>query len=138
VFGALRSRTLAGIDWLLLATFAAIFLGLGHLAELPLVVHSLDRLDFSQPPTLYASGIIASQLTSNVPATVLLLERASDPLALAVAVNVGGFGLVIGSMANLIALRLGRQQHGVRLFHRVSIPFLLVCAPLVYVVSHQL
>ena len=138
VFGALRWRTLAGIDWLLLATFAAIFLGLGHLAELPLVVHALDRLDFSQPPTLYASGIIASQLTSNVPATVLLLERASDPLALAVAVNVGGFGLVIGSMANLIALRLGRQQHGVRLFHRVSIPFLLVCAPLVYVVSHQL
>ncbi|MEO6799885.1 MAG: SLC13 family permease [Rhodanobacter sp.] len=131
-FGSLRWRTLAGIDWLLLATFAAIFLGLGHLAELPLIRHALGRLDFNQPLTLYASGIVASQLISNVPATVLLLERAPDPLALAVAVNVGGFGLAIGSMANLIALRLARQPHGLRQFHLVSIPFLLACAPLAY------
>jgi Na+/H+ antiporter NhaD/arsenite permease-like protein len=131
-FGLLRWRTLASIDWWLLATFAAIFLGLGHLAALPLVQHALDQLDFSRPLTLYASAIVASQLTSNVPATVLLLERAPDPLALAVAVNVGGFGLAIGSMANLIALRLARQPRSLRQFHRVSIPFLLACAPLVY------
>jgi Na+/H+ antiporter NhaD/arsenite permease-like protein len=137
-FGLLRWRTLAGIDWLLLATFAAIFLGLGHLADLPPVRHALERLDFSQPLTLYASGIIASQLISNVPATVLLLERAPDPLALAAAVNVGGFGLAIGSMANLIALRLAKQPRGWRLFHLVSIPFLLVCAPLVYLTLHWL
>ncbi|MEO7052890.1 MAG: SLC13 family permease [Rhodanobacter sp.] len=131
-FGLLRRRTLASVDWWLLATFAAIFLGLGHLAGLPLVQHALGQLDFSRPLILYASGIVASQLISNVPASVLLLERVPDPLALAVAVNVGGFGLAIGSMANLIALRLARQPHGVRQFHRVSIPFLLVCAPLAY------
>jgi len=131
-FGLVHWRTLAGIDWLLLATFAAIFLGLGHLADLPLVRHALGRLDLSQPLTLYASGIIASQLISNVPATVLLLQRAPDPIALAVAVNVGGFGVAIGSLANLIALRLAKQPHGLRLLHRVSVPFLLICAPLVY------
>ncbi len=131
-FGLLRRRTLASVDWWLLATFAAIFLGLGHLAGLPLVQHALGQLDFSRPLTLYASGIVASQLISNVPATVLLLQRAPDPLALAVAVNVGGFGLAIGSMANLIALRLARQPHGLRQFHGISVPFLLVCAPLVY------
>ncbi|MEO8778269.1 MAG: SLC13 family permease [Rhodanobacter sp.] len=134
-FGVLRRRTLARIDWWLLATFAAIFLGLGHLAGLPLMQHALGQLDFNRPLTLYASGIIASQLISNVPATVLLLEHAPDPLALAVAVNVGGFGLALGSMANLIALRLARQPHGLRQFHRVSIPFLLICAPLVYLAS---
>ena len=131
-FGVFRRRTLASIDWWLLATFAAIFLGLGHLAGMPLVQHALGQLDFSRPLILYAGGIVASQLISNVPATVLLLQHTPDPLALAVAVNVGGFGLAIGSMANLIALRLARQPHGLRLFHRVSIPFLLVCAPLVY------
>ena len=36
------------------------------------------------------------------------------------------------AMRNLIALRLARLPHGVRLLHRVSVPFLLVCAPLVY------
>ncbi|MEO8809200.1 MAG: SLC13 family permease [Rhodanobacter sp.] len=131
-FGLLRWRTLAAIDWWLLVTFAAIFLGLGHLADLAPTSHALDRFDFSQPLTLFISGVIASQLISNVPATVLLLERAADPLALAVAVNVGGFGLAIGSMANLIALRLARQSHGLRQFHQISIPFLLVCAPLTY------
>lgn len=134
LFALLARSSLARIDWLLLLTFAAIFLALGHGAELPLVRHALDRLDLGQPLTLYASGIVASQLISNVPATVLLLERAPDPIALAVAVNVGGFGVAIGSLANLIALRLARQPHGLRLLHRVSIPFLLVCAPLVYLV----
>ena len=132
LFTLLARSSLARIDWLLLLTFAAIFLGLGHAAELPLVRQALDRLDFNQPLTLYASGILASQLISNVPSTVLLLDRAPDAIALAIAVNVGGFGLAVGSLANLIALRLAGQPHGLRLFHFVSVPFLLVSAPLVY------
>jgi Na+/H+ antiporter NhaD/arsenite permease-like protein len=130
---ALFSRsTPARLDWALLATFAAIFLGLGHLAALPAVQHLLDGLDLRRPWIVYIAGIAASQVISNVPATVLLLDRAQDAKALAVAVNVGGFGVVIGSLANLIALRLARQPHGMRLFHAVSMPFLLVCAVLVY------
>ena len=132
LFALLARRSLARVDWLLLLTFAAIFLGLGHFAELPAVRHALDRFDFRDPSTLYAGGIVASQLISNVPATVLLLDRAPDAVALAVAVNVGGFGAAIGSLANLIALRLAKQPQGLRLFHLVSVPFLLVCAPLVY------
>ena len=138
LFGLLARATLARVDWLLLLTFAAIFLGLGHFAELPLMQRALDGLHLERPPILFASGIVASQLISNVPATVLLLDRAPDAIALAVAVNVGGFGVAIGSLANLIALRLARQPHGLRQLHRVSIPFLLVCAPLVYLASHYL
>lgn len=134
-YALLARRSLRRLDWLLLATFAAIFLGLGHLAALPAVQAALARLDLGQPLALYLAGILASQAISNVPATVLLLDHARDPLALAVAVNVGGFGLAIGSLANLIALRLARIPGGWRLFHRVSLPFLLVCAPLVYLVA---
>jgi Na+/H+ antiporter NhaD/arsenite permease-like protein len=132
VFALVSPGSLARVDWLLLLTFAAIFSGLGHLAELPHVHAALERLDLGRPLTLYLAGILASQGISNVPATVLLLERTHDPIALAVAVNVGGFGLAIGSLANLIALRLARQPQGLRALHAVSIPFLLVCAPLVY------
>lgn len=131
-------RLLARLDWLLLLTFAAIFLGLGHFAELTQVQHALDHLDLEQPLTLYLTGILTSQVISNVPATVLLLRHAPDATALAVAVNVGGFGVAIGSLANLIALRLAKQPHGMRQLHAVSIPFLLVCAPLVYLVCRWL
>jgi hypothetical protein len=44
---------------------------------------------------------------------------------------VGGFGCVLGSLANLIALRLARlpkEARGLWEFHRISVPFLLVCA----------
>jgi len=138
LFVLLARASLTRIDWLLLVTFAAIFLGLGHFAELPLVKHGLDQLDFKQPLTVFISGILASQLISNVPATVLLLDRAPDAIALAVAVNVGGFGLAIGSLANLIALRLAKQPRSLRLLHLVTIPFLLVSAPLVYLAWHWL
>ena len=138
IFALLARSSLARIDWLLLLTFAAIFLGLGHFTELPLIRHVLDQLDFKRPLTLYVSGIVASQLISNVPATVLLLNRTPDAIALAVAVNVGGFGVAIGSLANLIALRLAKQPQGLRLLHLVSIPFLLVSAPLVYLAWHWL
>ena len=137
-FALLESGTLRRIDWLLLATFAAIFLGLGHFAELAWVQRALASINLENPLTLYASGILASQVISNVPATVLLLRHAPDPMALAVAVNVGGFGVAIGSLANLIALRLAKQPKGARLLHLVSIPFLLVCAPLVYLVMRWL
>lgn len=132
LFALVARDSLARVDWLLLLTFAAIFLGLGHAAELAPVSDALDRLDLGQPLTLYLSGIVLSQLISNVPATVLLLDRAPDIRLLALAVNVGGFGLIMGSMANIIALRLAKQPHGWRLFHLASIPFLLICAPLVY------
>jgi len=131
-FGVLARASLARLDWLLLVTFAAIFLALGHAAELPFVRQLLDGLDLQKPLNLYASAIVAAQLISNVPATVLLLDRAPDTVLLAVAVNVGGFGLGIGSLANLIALRLARLPDGLRQLHRVSVPFVLVCAPLVY------
>ena len=137
-FALFSWRSLKHIDWLLMLTFAAIFLGLGHFAALPVVDQALSKIDFNQPLTLYLSGIVSSQLISNVPATVLLLDRAPDAMALAVAVNVGGFGVVIGSLANLIALRLAKHPHGMRLFHEVSIPFLLICAPLVYAVMRLL
>ncbi|MET0329959.1 MAG: SLC13 family permease [Dyella sp.] len=132
LFALFARASAARIDWFLLATFTAIFLGLGHFAELPLVQRGLDALTLEQPLTLYLSGVLASQAISNVPATVLLIGHSHDALALAVAVNVGGFGLVIGSLANLIALRLARQPHALRQFHLVSVPFLLICAPLAY------
>lgn len=131
-FAAMARASLRRVDWPLLLTFAAIFLALGHFAQLPVIVGALDHIDFDRPLALYLGGLLASQVISNVPATVLLLDRAGDPMALAVAVNVGGFGLVIGSLANLIALRLAKQAQGMRLFHCVSVPFLLACAPAVW------
>ncbi|MEO6969035.1 MAG: SLC13 family permease [Rhodanobacteraceae bacterium] len=124
-------RALAGVDWMLLLTFAAMFVGLGHLAALPIVHTHIGALGWHDPRVTYLGGIALSQVISNVPAAVLLQHYTPDLLLLAVAVNVGGTGLAIGSLANLIALRLdGSARIGWR-FHLYSIPFLLLTAVLV-------
>jgi Na+/H+ antiporter NhaD/arsenite permease-like protein len=132
VIGALFfRRALLGVDWMLLVTFAAMFVGLGHLAAVPAVDAHLHAFDWRDPRVLYGGGIVLSQLISNVPAAVLLQHYTHDLTLLAVAVNVGGSGLMIGSLANLIALRLDGSRRIAWKFHAWSVPFLLVAAVLV-------
>ena len=40
----------------------------------------------------------------------------------------GGFDCALGSLTNLIALRLAKVPHGLQELNRISIPFLIVCA----------
>jgi Na+/H+ antiporter NhaD/arsenite permease-like protein len=124
-------RSLLGVDWMLLLTFAAMFVGLGHLAAVPAVNAHLHALDWRDPRVLYGGGIVLSQLISNVPAAVLLQHYTHDLPLLAVAVNVGGSGLMIGSLANLIALRLDGSPRIAWKFHAWSVPFLLASAVLI-------
>ena len=131
VFGALlcvRPRVLLGIDWALLAIIALMFVDLRQLADLPAVAAWAGALPIGHGLNAYLAGVVASQFISNVPATIALDRYVHDLPALAAGVSVGGFGCVLGSLANLIALRLARLPQGLREFHRISIPFLLVCA----------
>lgn len=88
----------------------------------------LERLPLDRPLFAYLTAIVSAQLISNVPATLMLGDRLPHSSVLAIGVNVGGFGFVLGSMANLIALRLARVSGGLAAFHRISLPFLVVCA----------
>jgi len=131
-FAIARPGLLREVDWALLVTFAFMFLGLGHAAELGLTRHALAALDGSRPAAVYVGGIALSQVMSNVPATVVLAPAVAQPLLLAVAVNVGGFGTALGSLANLIAIRLEGGRHTMRAFHAISLPFLAVAAVAVW------
>lgn len=131
VFGAFLvffPRVLRGVDWALLAIIALMFVDLRQLAELPAVAVLLRDAPIAEGWRAYLAAIAASQVISNVPAAILLDGPVRDLPALAAGVSVGGFGCVLGSLANLIALRLARLPHGLRAFHTISIPFLLVCA----------
>ena len=131
VFGAFlvfHPRVLKGVDWALLAIIALMFVDLRQLAELPAVARLLEQAPIAEGWRAYRAAIVASQFISNVPAAILLDGPVRDLPALAAGVSVGGFGCVLGSLANLIALRLARLPHGLREFHKISVPFLLVCA----------
>ncbi|AMQ17829.1 SLC13 family permease [Thermococcus peptonophilus] len=117
-------EVLLGFDWALFLTFAFIFADFGEIAR----VLSSARISFPDSGLgLFITSALLSQIVSNVPATVLLLGG-RDWISLAVGVNIGGTGLIIGSLANLIAVRIG--DVGIREFHRYSLPFLMITAAL--------
>jgi len=131
VFGAFLlfyPRVLLKVDWALLAIIALMFVDLRQLATLPAVASLLHGLPIAEGWRAYLAAILASQAISNVPAAILLDGYVKDLPALAAGVSVGGFGCVLGSLANLIALRLARVPKGLSEFHRISLPFLIACA----------
>ena len=118
-------------DWTLLLIIALMFVDMRQLAALPAIENGLADLHIQAGRRAYLAAVLVSQLVSNVPAAILLSGPVRDLPALAAGVSVGGFGLFIGSLANLIALRLSGASGGMAVLHRVSIPFLLVCGALV-------
>ncbi len=107
VFLFVGRKAFRRLDWALLAVFVFMFIDFKSIAALPLV-QSLALQALHWKYGAFKSGLLFSQVLSNVPATILL--QSFHPLwrELAWGVAVGGFGLAIGSLANLIALRLAR------------------------------
>ncbi|MCH8497624.1 MAG: transporter [Marinobacter sp.] len=125
LFTLLRRQVLRGVDWLILVIFILMFVNLGLIAQLPLMAALADNL-LALPGGEITGGALLSQVISNVPAAIFLAAFSEHWALLAWGVNVGGFGLAIGSLANLIALRLGRQRGLWLAFHVWSLPMLLL------------
>jgi Na+/H+ antiporter NhaD/arsenite permease-like protein len=121
-----RPRIVLKIDWLLLLIFVFMFIVLRSVAALPWVHNAVGQLHLATPLRAYAAGAVLSQFISNVPAAIMLAEFSKDWRALAFGVSVGGFGFAIGSLANLIAMRLSGQRGMWAQFHLFSIPFWVV------------
>lgn len=130
----LRPRVLAQLDWGLLLVFVLMFIDLRLLADLSFVRDGMHGLGLEQAKHLYFAGISASQIVSNVPAAIALAEYSSDWRVIAYGVNVGGFGFMVGSLANLIALRMAGDRKAWLSFHCYAIPFLGVAAALGYAI----
>jgi Na+/H+ antiporter NhaD/arsenite permease-like protein len=118
------------VDWSLIAVFALMFVDIHLLTALDGMRNLLGSLTHDSPRMLFAAGVLASQVISNVPATILLTQWVPANAVLAYAVNVGGFGFVLGSLANLIALRMVSERGLWLRFHYYAVPFLVVSSAL--------
>ncbi|MGU7769550.1 SLC13 family permease [Burkholderia sp. MR1-5-21] len=125
-----RRDAVLKIDWLLLLIFVLMFVVLRSAAALPAVHDAIAGARLDSPLRVFIAGAGLSQGISNVPAAILLSEFTQDWRALAFGVSVGGFGVAIGSLANLIAVRLAKEPRMWLPFHLVSIPFAIVSAVL--------
>lgn len=94
------------------------------LTKLPALQQAMQSLTQAGEGVHYLLALGLSQAISNVPATILLLQFLPANALLAWAVNIGGFGLLPGSLANLIALRMAQDRRIWWQFHLFSVPML--------------
>ena len=96
-------RVIVGVDYFLLLTFIALFILIGNLEHIPFF-NSLFTKWIVGNEVVW--GILSSQVISNVPAAMLLSGFSSNYEAIIVGINIGGFGTLIASMANLISFKI--------------------------------
>lgn len=132
VYLVFHRRVLRRLDWPLLLVFLLMFVDLRLVADLPMVTAWLGQLEPMRRADLYLAAVGLSQFISNVPSTILLSGHSPDWRVLAWGADMGGFGLAVGSLANLIALRLAGTRGNLRTFHAWAAPFLLLAGGLAY------
>ncbi len=103
----LEPRAFLSVDYGLLLTFCAFFVFSGNLSRIPAVASALGGL-VALSPLLVGTG--TCQIISNVPTATLLSRFTTDYRHLLIAVNIGGLGTPIASLASLITLGEYRKR----------------------------
>lgn len=125
----LDKKALREVNYPLLATFCAFFVFSGNLARIPAVSGFFSTL---LPVNTLLFGILSCQFISNVPSAVLLSHFTPDYTSLLPAVNIGGLGTLIASLASLITFseykkhNPGKTRHYFVLFTAINFGFLIV------------
>lgn len=87
------------VNYPLLATFCVFFIFSGNLARIPAIGSFFEGL---LPKSTLLFGILSCQCISNVPSAILLSHFTDQYPSLLAAVNIGGCGTLIASLASLI------------------------------------
>lgn len=94
---------LKNVDYCLLLTFISFFIFTGNMGNIPIIRDTLQGLVAGRELGI---GILASQVISNVPASLLLSGFTNNYQQLLLGVNLGGLGTLIASMASLISYKI--------------------------------
>ena len=103
----LDKKALRDVNYALLATFAVFFVFSGNMARIEPIQELFSRII---PGRTLLLGLGCCQFFSNVPTAVMLSHFTTDYSDLLVAVNIGGLGTPIASLASLITLSEYRRH----------------------------
>ncbi len=120
-------------DWILLLTFIIIFIDFRIVSTIPIIIKYIQMLNLQHSGNVFLFSALTSQLISNVPASVFVSKFSSNWLAITYGVNVAGNGLAIGSLANIIALRMVKTKKIWIDFHKYSVFYFLVTGIIIYI-----
>jgi len=115
----LHSRKMLGlVDWELLILFIGLFVVNHALVQTGLTAAAIQLLaeagvKLAEPAPLFIATLLLANLVSNVPAVMLLLPVATQPISgplLALVSTLAGNLVIVGSIANIIVLDAARRR----------------------------
>jgi Na+/H+ antiporter NhaD/arsenite permease-like protein len=112
------------------------FIDFGMLSRLEIVKNIMNGIEMSFY-NVFNISIILSQIISNVPAAIFMSNFSNNYTAIAYGVDIAGNGLLIGSLANIIALRFLKNPKAYIDFHKYSIPYFLLSYLLILVIFYR-
>ncbi len=119
LFAVIFDRKTLQIDYALLFSFLFFF---GIADNLKIILAP----EISHSGHIFLFSALASQVMSNVPATLLFVKFTSNWQALLWGSNAGGFGSLFGSLANLIAYKIYLTHEGKSNITRFTAKFLFM------------
>lgn len=90
------------VDYMLLLTFCSFFVFIGNIGRIEWIKDMLSAALYGRE---FLIGVVLSQVTSNVPAAILLSNFTNNAKELLLGVNIGSLGTLIASMASLISYK---------------------------------
>ena len=104
----LKRNLYLSVDYFLLLTFLCFFIFIGNMKRIPEINTLLVSVVQGRE---LLTGILTSQIISNVPAAILLSGFSNDFSALLTGVNLGGLGTLIASLASLISFKFFSREY---------------------------
>lgn len=126
------------VDYFLLLTFVCFFIFIGNLKNIPAIHQVLSQVIYGHE---FLSGVLTSQIISNVPAALLLSGFTNEWSALLIGVNIGGLGTLIASLASLISYKQyiktadSKTSRYLLIFTLYNIGFLTILVPLYFLLN---
>lgn len=105
---AVNRRLYLSVDYFLLLTFLCFFIFIGNIKRIPEISSLLVSVVEGRE---LLTGILASQVISNVPAAILLSGFTENFSELLTGVNLGGLGTLIASLASLISFKFFAKEY---------------------------
>ncbi len=125
-------RVVKKTDWLLILIFILMFVDVGCIARLDPIKRVVGSVNLSNSVSVFLISAFLSQIMSNVPAAMFISHFSKNWKAICYGVNVGGNGVILASLANIISVRYA----GSRMlfdFHKYSVVYFAVTLALVVV-----
>lgn len=133
----LNKKLFEDVDYSLLITFIGFFIFIGNISSMDIVKNFMENI-LSSGKSTFISSILASQVISNVPATMLISAFTPYYKELLLGVNIGGLGTLIASLASVISYKLYIKEYAedssnyMKEFALYNILGLIIIIPIIY------